>query len=92
MFIHLLFFIHSVLCLSIREILSKPEFDFELLTRQGFNNSERIGVLMKSDIDKLMRDLEKEFPEMIKIRSIGRSYENRSIDLLEVDARHKLVQ
>ena len=47
---------------------------------------------MKSDIDKLMRDLEKEFPEMIKIRSIGRSYENRSIDLLEVDARHKLVQ
>lgn len=82
---------------SITSILSEHEeftqkmFD-QLLTRPSYQNKGTLAALLHSDIERVMAQLQKEFPEVIKISSIGKSYQGRPITLMEVDARDFLVK
>lgn len=82
---------------SIRSILSQsPTFTQEmfnaLLTRPSYNNEGTLAALFHTDIERLLVQLQKEFPEIIKLSSIGNSYQGRPITLMEVDARDFLVK
>ena len=44
------------------------------------------------DIESMMDKMAAEFPDMIKISSIGKTWEGRDIRVLELDARNKLNQ
>ena len=58
----------------------------ELLTRKDLSH------LLYSDIQNLLTALEKEFPEVIKVRSIGSSWQDRQIKVIELDARSVMEQ
>jgi hypothetical protein len=47
--------------------------------------------LLLSDIERLIKKLKEEFPDIIKVGSIGNSYEKRPIHYILVDARVYLV-
>ena len=76
--------------LKLRQILEKsPVFDEDmfkqLLVRKDLNH------LLLSDINKLVHAMAKEFPEVIKLKKIGHTRENRDITLIVIDARNHLV-
>tara|TARA_B110000305_G_C19341106_1_gene589191 strand:- start:739 stop:885 length:147 start_codon:yes stop_codon:yes gene_type:complete len=48
--------------------------------------------LLLSDIESMMDQMAAEFPDMIKISTIGKTWEGRDIRVLELDARNKLNQ
>ena len=86
---------------SIRDILGKrksfnQEMFNELLTtpkKDGTKKDhDRLPAMFLTDIQNLCAKLEKEFPEIIKVKTIGQSYQKRPITLLEVDARDFLVK
>jgi alkylhydroperoxidase/carboxymuconolactone decarboxylase family protein YurZ len=58
----------------------------ELLTRKDLSH------LLLSDIESMMDKMAEEFPDMIKVSSIGKTWEGRDIRVLELDARNKLNQ
>lgn len=58
----------------------------ELLTRKDLSH------LLLSDIESMMDKMAAEFPDMIKISTIGKTWEGRDIRVLELDARNKLNQ
>ena len=58
----------------------------ELLVREDLNH------LLMTDINDLIYSLEREFPEVLKISSIGKTVLNRDIPLLELDARDYLLR
>ena len=58
----------------------------ELLTRKDLSH------LLLSDIESMMDKMAAEFPDMIKVSTIGKTWEGRDIRVLELDARNKLNQ
>lgn len=48
---------------------------------------KEISHLFLSDIYTMVDQLQREFPEIINVRSIGKSWQNRDIMLIELDAR-----
>jgi hypothetical protein len=76
--------------LKLRQILEKsPVFDEDmfkqLLVRKDLNH------LLLSDINKLVYAMAKEFPEVVRLKKIGHTRENRDITLIVIDARHHLM-
>lgn len=75
--------------LPLKEILSEsPEFTEDtfkkLLLRDGLNH------LLLPEIDDLTLSLARDFPEIIKVYSIGQTWEQREIKMIEIDARDYL--
>ena len=75
--------------LPVRQILSEsPDFTEEmfkkLLLRDGLNH------LLLPEIDDLTSSLARDFPDLIQIKSIGKTWENRDIKMIEIDARASL--
>ena len=48
--------------------------------------------MLYSDSIRLMKSLENDFPDVIKISSIGKSFEGRNINLITLDARPIIVE
>ncbi len=48
-------------------------------------------ALFLSDIQLLAKSIQNDFPDIVKLSSIGNSFEGREIQLLTVDARDKLA-
>ena len=48
-------------------------------------------TLLLSDTNKLLASIAHDFPEVVKIESIGQSYQNRPIQMAVLDARSFLV-
>lgn len=44
-----------------------------------------------SDINLLIKSIENDFGDVVKLSSIGKSFQGREIQLMTVDAREKLV-
>ena len=63
----------------------KGDFDVnvfnEMLTRSD------IAHVFQSDIYTMIDKLAKEFPDIVKARSIGKTWQDRDIMLIELDAR-----
>ena len=57
------------------------QFDKLLVKQDGFNH------ILLSDANSLMQQIKEEFPDIVKIESIGKSWEGRDINMLEIDAR-----
>jgi len=49
-------------------------------------------ALLHSDVVKLISSIANAFPEIVEVRSIGKSVEKRDILMLEIDARSYLVK
>jgi murein tripeptide amidase MpaA len=84
-----LLFLTMASAVPVRQILSEsPDFTEgmfkKLLLRKGLNH------LLMPEIDDLTHSLARDFPEIIKVRSIGKTWENRDIKMLEIDARDHL--
>lgn len=43
--------------------------------------------MLLTDVNNLMTQIQAEFPDIVKIKSIGKSWEGRDINMLEIDAR-----
>lgn len=83
--------------LQIESILKESsEVDLEaltyLLTTPARNGREALGYLLYSDMENLMNSLQSEYPHIFTIEEIGRSYEQRPIRMLTMDARAYIVQ
>ena len=80
-----------------RKILKESkEFDQamyeKLLTRPNGKDGQRaLPVLLYSDIQRLIQSMQSEFPEIIKLSSIGKTYQGRDITLVTLDAREHIV-
>ena len=48
--------------------------------------------MLYSDSIRLMKSLENDFPDVIKLSSIGKSFEGRNINLITLDARPIIVE
>ena len=65
----------------------------KLLTRKdGKGGRPGQTCLLYSDTLELIQQMKKEFPEIINLSSIGKSYENRDVMLITLDAREFIVQ
>ena len=66
----------------------KGDFDqdlfAELLTRKDLSH------LLYSDVNNMIDNIQKDFPDIIKTYSIGQSWQERDIRVIELDARHFL--
>jgi len=63
----------------------KGDFDSDL-----FNNlltGKELAHLLLSDIQALSVKISQEFPDVVKLSSIGQTWEQREITYLELDAR-----
>ena len=54
---------------------------------QLFIRPDGLNHLLLSDSERVMQDLQQQFPEVVKIESIGTSWQNRPINMMVVDAR-----
>lgn len=78
--------------MSIKGILTGQKGDFdntlfsELLTR-----SDGLAHVLYSDIQIIMQKLKDDFPDLITIRSIGKTWQDRDIQVITLDAR-KLME
>ena len=54
--------------------------------------SKAIPVLLHSDILRMIKSVHHDFPEFVKLSSIGKTFEKREIDLMTVDARDYLLK
>jgi len=60
----------------------------KLLTQK---QGQGLTALFHSDIELMMDSLQHDFPEIVKVSSIGKSFEGRPIKVMEVDAREALL-
>jgi len=58
----------------------------KLLLRKDLNH------LLLSDVLDLMKSLQREFPEAIKLESIGKTYQGRDMPMIVLDARDYLLK
>lgn len=63
-----------------------------LLTRPALKADSRLAALLHSDIVRLVKSINNDFPEITNINSIGKSFLQRDILSLEIDAREFLVK
>lgn len=63
---------------------ANPEFDSNLfkmlLVRPDIDH------IFLSDVQKILKGIEKDFPEIARLTSLGQTWENRDIHLLTLDA------
>ena len=81
--------------IPIKELLQNTkEFDeaifSKLFTTESFDGKSRIPAILHSDVMRLLSSLQRDFPELISLSSIGQTFEKREIDLMTVDARDYL--
>ena len=51
-----------------------------------------MAALFHSDIELLLKSLQHDFPKIVSIGSIGKSFEKRNITLMTLDARQNLIE
>lgn len=61
----------------------------KLLTHKTGNKS--LPTLLHSDVVRLAKSIVHDFPGIVSMSSIGKTYEGRDIDLLTLDARESVV-
>ena len=54
--------------------------------KQLFIRSDQFSHLLLSDAQRIVTALQKDFPDIIKVSSIGDSYQERPINVIELDA------
>ena len=62
----------------------------ELLTHHSGSRDPK-PALLHSDVVRLMKSVEHDFPELVSLGSIGKTYEGREIDLITLDARKSVL-
>lgn len=65
------------------------DFDADLFT--NLLTGKELAHLLLSDIQALSLKIQQEFPDVVKLGSIGQTWEGREITYLEVDARQFLI-
>lgn len=64
----------------------------KLLTRpEGKDGQRGQTCLLYSDIQRMIQSIQAEFPEVIQLSSIGKSFQGRDIKLITLDAREFIV-
>ena len=46
---------------------------------------------MLTDVNKIVKSLQQDFPDILKVYSMGDSFENRPINVVELDAKNFLL-
>ena len=93
----------SISLIPIKELLKKhKKFDRELFSklfhssvkrdRSSQESSRDLPILLHSDIVRMIKSTAHDFPELVTLSSIGKSFEKRDIDLMIVDARDYLLK
>jgi murein tripeptide amidase MpaA len=62
-----------------------------LLTRKD-SGKDNLAALLHSDIEKLLKSIHNDFPGMVKLKTIGESYQKRPISMAVLDARDHIVK
>ena len=68
------------------DCLMTDDHIMKLLLRKDLNH------LLLSDVLDLMKSLQREFPEAIKLESIGKTYQGRDMPMIVLDARDYLLK
>ena len=63
----------------------------ELFTRPSFDGKDRYPTLFVTEENLLMESLAHDFPDIISLLSIGKTFQGRDIKLITLDARKSLV-
>ena len=73
--------------LSIKSIISneKPELNQEEFNKL-FIREDGLNHILLSDANRIMAGLQADYPELIKVDSIGTSWQGRPINLVTLDA------
>jgi murein tripeptide amidase MpaA len=64
----------------------------KLLTQPANGKQAKLAALFHSDIEQLMMSMAEDFPGIVKLSSIGKTYEGRNITLMTIDARNNLIK
>jgi galactitol-specific phosphotransferase system IIB component len=72
---------------SIKQTLLEYKGDFDVNVFDEMLTRNDIAHVFQSDIYIMIDKLAKEFPDIIKTRSIGKTWQDRDIMLIELDAR-----
>lgn len=70
---------------SIAEILKSCKDENEFV-QKVLSRKDGLNHLLLSDVNALMMKMQAEFPQYVKVSSIGQSYEGREINMLEITA------
>lgn len=52
----------------------------------------KLAALFHSDIETLMESMQTDFPDVVSLKAIGKTYEGRNITLMTIDARKDLIK
>lgn len=80
---------------SIKEIMQQNQGNKKMsmdMFKQLFIRSDQMPHLMLSDVNRIVNSLQKDFPEIIKVSSIGQTFEERPINVIELDAKAYLTK
>ena len=69
--------------IEIKEILSNLESPNNLAEKL-ISRKDKLPHLLLSDVDILIKSIQKDFPELIKVHDIGKTVEGRSLTVVEV--------
>ena len=72
---------------SIKQVMQEYKGDFDVNVFNEMLTRSDIAHVFQSDIYIMIDKLAKEFPDIIKTRSIGKTWQDRDIMLIELDAR-----
>lgn len=75
--------------LSVKSIMSneKPEMSQEEFNKL-FIREDGLNHILLSDVNKIVAGLQADYPELIKVDTIGTSWQGRPINLVTLDATH----
>lgn len=59
--------------------------DATIFVRDFISRSDGLNHLLLSDSDNLMKSIAHDFPDAVKVYSIGKSHDGRDMNVLEID-------
>ena len=75
---------------SVKKILQSDKTFSEDVFKQVLVRND-LNHLLMSDVNLLIMQLKEEFPEFIKVKSIGKTWADRKILMFEIDAREHIL-
>lgn len=80
-----------VQAVPVRSILEQDTYISEEIIKQLLVRHD-LNHLLKREIDDLVDSIARDFPEVVKLSTIGYTVEQRPITLITIDARDYLIQ
>ena len=68
---------------NIKKIMA--ESDESIYVRDFLSRSDGLNHLLLSDSDNLMKSIAHDFPDAVKVYSIGQTHDGREMNVLEID-------